>query len=182
MMGNRLEECGCQERLHNNNNLARTLWLRGDMEKIMKHPQAENSELYSVHKTAWFVTKDYQNFLYEMLVWQDEIKILNSWLSILNPQSSTLNFRFSILHYSCFYLKSPLPNFYSLSSTLLPPSSVQTTGYLTHNVLNIAGFLAKCPQAPLAPLPAFSRSDSDEKIQWGIKEFWYKVNLHFYIC
>ena len=33
-------------------------------------------------------------------------------------------------------------------------------GYLTQNGLKIAGFLTKCPQVPLAPLAAFSRSAS----------------------
>ena len=56
------------------------------------------------------------------------------------------------------YLKSPWSNLISPSWTLLLPSSVKRTGYLTQKVLKIAWFPTKCPQAPLAPLAAFSRS------------------------
>ena len=55
-------------------------------------------------------------------------------------------------------LKSPRSNIISPSSTLLPPSSVKRMGCLTQKVLKIAWFPIKCPQAPLAPLAAFSRS------------------------
>ena len=93
--------------------------------------------------------------------------ILKSWLAILNPQSSTLNFEISIVYSPSSHLKYPLSNLNFPHPTLLPPSSVKSMGYLTKNVLKITGFPTKCPQAPLAPLAllallallaAFSRS------------------------
>ena len=56
------------------------------------------------------------------------------------------------------FLKSPWSNPNSPSSTLLPPSSVRRTGFLTQKLLKIAWFPTECPQAPLAPLATFSRS------------------------
>ena len=57
------------------------------------------------------------------------------------------------------YLKYLFSNHNSPFSTLLFPSSVKRTGYLVPKVLKIVRFLTKCPQAPLALLVAFSRSD-----------------------
>ena len=59
------------------------------------------------------------------------------------------------------WVSAPFParlvlcNFISLSSTLLPPSSVKGTGNMTKKVLKIAWFPTKYTQAPLV---AFSRS------------------------
>ena len=64
-----------------------------------------------------------------------------------------------MLHFPSSYLKSPWSNLISQSSTLLPPSSVKRMGYLTQKLLKIAWFPTTCPQAPVAPLTAFSRSD-----------------------
>ena len=50
----------------------------------------------------------------------------------------------------------------------------QNTGFLTQNVLTIAWFLPKYPQAPLAPLATFSRS----VLKWHFYNFnqqWYFV-------
>ena len=125
----------------------------------MNRPQVENSELYNVLKIAWFATKDEQKYVYQMLVWHDQI--LKSWVPILNPWPNIFNFEWSILHSPSSYLKFLLSNLKSPSSTLLFPSSVKSTGYLTQKVLKKAWFPTKCPQAPLAPLAAFSRSDQD---------------------
>ena len=54
--------------------------------------------------------------------------------------------------------KSSLLYHPALNLTLLPQSSVKSAGYLTKNFLKIAWFPTECPQAPLAPLAAFSRS------------------------
>ena len=66
-----------------------TEWLTGslthktaDLEKVVDHPQAENSELYNVLKIARFATKDEQKYVYQMLVWHDQI--LKSWVPIQN--------------------------------------------------------------------------------------------------
>ena len=90
--------------------------------------------------------------------WCGTSEILKSWVPILNPLPSILNFEFQNLHSPSFYLTSLLSNLNSPSSTLLPWFSAKSTGYLTENVLKIAGFPTKCPQAPLALLAAFSRS------------------------
>ena len=65
--------------------------------------------------------------------------------SIRNPLTTILNFPSS-------YLKHPASRLNSLSSTLLPAFSVKNARCLTQNVLKIAEFLIKCPQAPLIPL------------------------------
>ena len=77
---------------------------------------------------------------------------------IVCPQytASTLNFEFSTLYSLSCYLKSPLSNLNSPSSTPPPLASVNCMGYLTQNVLKIAGIPMNCQQK-LAPLAAFSR-------------------------
>ena len=79
---------------------------------------------------------------------------------IAQPQSTALHpqFQCSILYSPSSYLKSPLLNLNSPSSTLLPQSLAKSTRSLTKIVLKRARFPTKCPQAPLAPLAAFSRS------------------------
>ena len=67
----------------------------------------------------WFTTKVDQKYVHQMLVVHNWI--LKSWLAILNPQSSTLNFEISILYSPSSYLNypnlnSPFSN--STSSTL----------------------------------------------------------------
>ena len=54
----------------------------------------------------------------------------SSNLPILNPQPSTIHFEFPILCSPALYLKSPLADFNSLPSTLLPTFSVKSAGYL----------------------------------------------------
>ena len=134
---------------------------KSDLEKVVNFPKAVNSKIYNVLKIAWFMTKDDQNYVYGKLVWQD--RILKSWLFLSNSKLSILNFKFSLLHSPSSYLKSPSTNLNSTSSTVLPPSLVKSTGYLTQNVLNIPGFWTKFPQAPLALLAAFSRSETSQE-------------------
>ena len=75
--------------------------------------------------------------------------------SIHSPPSSVLNSKFFIL-----LPQISLSNLNSPTSTLVPPSSIKSTGYLIQKVLKIAWFLTKCPKVPLAPFAAFSRSAS----------------------
>ena len=44
-----------------------------DLEKVVNHPQAEKKEIYNVLKIAGFATMDEQKYMYQMLVWHDEI-------------------------------------------------------------------------------------------------------------
>ena len=49
--------------------LTKSLWthklqLKSELEKVVKCPQAENSEIYNVLKIAWFATKDDQKNVY----------------------------------------------------------------------------------------------------------------------
>ena len=82
-----------------------------------------------------------------MLVWHDDCPF-----SIHSLPSSISNFESS-------FLNLPTSNLLHKSSVHhLPQSLVKSTGYLTLNVLKIAGFPTKSPQAPLALLAAFSRS------------------------
>ena len=74
--------------------------LSADLEKVVKDPQVENSEIYIVLKLAWFITNGDQKYF---VLWYYEI--LKLWLSILNRHPSTLNFEFSILHSPSFYIK-----------------------------------------------------------------------------
>ena len=67
----------------------------------------------------------------------------NSHILIVHPQSATVYPQFWIIH--------PLTS-NSLSSTLLPASSVKSEGYLTQNVLKIAKYPPKCLKVPLAAL------------------------------
>ena len=53
-----------------------------DLEKVVNHPQAENSGLYNILKIAWFATNYEHKYVYQMLVWHN--RILKSLLSILN--------------------------------------------------------------------------------------------------
>ena len=80
---------------------------------------------------------------------------INCLSSINSTSTSILNANSNL---PSFYIKSPLANLNYSLSTHLPPSSPKSTGHLTQNVLQIAWFLSKCLQAPLAPLAAFSRS------------------------
>ena len=68
------------------------LRLLPDQEKVVNHPQAENSHVNIVLKIARIATKDEQKYVYDILVWQDGI--LTYWLPILNSLSCTLNFEF----------------------------------------------------------------------------------------
>ena len=74
-----------------------------------------------------------------------------------------------MLHSPSSFIKSPWSNLISQSWTLLHPSSVKRTRYLTQKVLKKACFLTKCPQAPLAPLAAFSRSGGITLLQNFVK-------------
>ena len=84
----------------------------------------------------------------------------NPQILITHPQCKDLHSQFGILNplFSILYLKSHFSNLNSPSSTLPPSSSDKSMGYLTGNILKIAGIPTKCLQAPLAPLAAFSRS------------------------
>ena len=53
-------------------NFHNILW-QPDLEKVANCPQAENLELYNVLKIARFATKDEQKYVYQMLVWHDQI-------------------------------------------------------------------------------------------------------------
>ena len=44
-----------------------------DLEKVVNHPQAENSELYNVLKIVWFATKCDKKYVYLMFVQHDKI-------------------------------------------------------------------------------------------------------------
>ena len=82
--------------------------------------------------------------------------------SIHNHTTSILSPKSSIIHTH----KSSLSNLNSQLSIPFSPSSLKSTVYSTQNVLKIAWFPTKCPQAPLAPLAAFSRSGLDTK-KWA---------------
>ena len=47
--------------------------LVADLEKVVKQPQAEKSELKNVLKIALFVTKDKQKYVYWMFAFHGEI-------------------------------------------------------------------------------------------------------------
>ena len=49
------------------------LRLLPDQEKVVNHPQAENSNVNIVLKIARIATKDEQKYVYQILVWHDEI-------------------------------------------------------------------------------------------------------------
>ena len=44
-----------------------------DLEKVVNHPQAENSDVDIVLKIAGFATKDKEKNVYQILVWHDGI-------------------------------------------------------------------------------------------------------------
>ena len=90
--------------------------------------------------------------------------------SIHNPAASFLNSESSSLHHPTSMLLDPPSTF--PSSILLPPSFIKYMGFLTQNVLKIAGISTKGPQALLAPLAAFSRFGPSVK-------FCLRVSLNF---
>ena len=90
------------------------------MEKVVKCPQAENSQIYNLLKIVCLTTKDKQKYVYQLLVLHDEI--LKFWLPILNSQPSNLNFELSF--FSSPYLYSPWSNL-NLLFFLIPQSKVQ---------------------------------------------------------
>ena len=44
-----------------------------DLEKVVNRPQAENSEVYNVLKIVRFMTKDKQKYVYQIVVWHNQI-------------------------------------------------------------------------------------------------------------
>ena len=47
--------------------------LYADLEKFVNRSQAENLEVYNVLKIECFATNDEQKYVYQMLVWHDQI-------------------------------------------------------------------------------------------------------------
>ena len=90
-----------------------------------------------------------------LIWWCGMMKSLNLKLPILNSQPFILHVDFLYLYSPSSYHKSPLSNLHCPSSTILLWFSAKSARNWTENVLKIAGFPTKCPQAPLA---AFSRS------------------------
>ena len=82
----------------------------------------------------------------------------------LQPQFLFLNPQFSILLSQIFFIQPRLSIVYSSSSILNKKCRI-----FDSNVLKIVEFPAKCLQAPLAQLAAFSRSGPQINTMGGIK-------------
>ena len=88
-----------------------------DLEKVVNHPQAANSEISNVLKIAWFRTMDEQKFMFQMFLGLDEILI--SWLPSLYPNPSIFNFQLKDLHLTKISFIQPQISIFNSSSSIL---------------------------------------------------------------
>ena len=58
--------------LHNYLGLSETTKLESDLEKFVKYPQAEISE---INKIMCLATKNSRKYVYQLFVWHDEIQL-----------------------------------------------------------------------------------------------------------
>ena len=62
--------------LQNYLGLSKTTKSESDLEKFVKYPQAEISEINNVLKIMSLVSKNSRKYVYQLFVWHDEIQLL----------------------------------------------------------------------------------------------------------